>query len=336
MAQTYYIFRSGRLRRKQNTLYLEKKGEDGEVQRHPIPVENVRDIYLLGEVDLNTKLLNFLGRNGVVLHCFSYYGFYSGSFYPRETNVSGHLLVCQVQHYLDPEKRMEIAREIVSAALFNLRRNLLYYKNRGKEVGENISLVEKEMMGVEVAKDIKDLMGIEGRCRDTYYRAFNQILDLEAPFVKRVRRPPDNMINALISFGNSLLYTATLSEIYKTHLNPTISYLHEPGERRFSLALDISEIFKPLIVDRIIFRVLNKGMIEEGDFESVGEAGGVYLGEGGRKVFIQEFEKQLQTTVQHRRLKRNVSYRQLIRLEAYKLIRHLLGMERYKGLKAWW
>ena len=336
MAQTYYIFRSGRLRRKQNTLYLEKKGEDGEVQRHPIPIENVRDIYLLGEVDLNTKLLNFLGRNGVVLHCFSYYGFYSGSFYPRETNVSGHLLVCQVQHYLDLEKRVEIAREIVNAALFNLRRNLLYYKNRGKEVEENITFVEKEMMGVEVAKDIKDLMGIEGRCRDVYYRAFNQILDLEAPFVKRVRRPPDNMINALISFGNSLLYTAVLSEIYKTHLNPTISYLHEPGERRFSLSLDISEIFKPLIVDRIIFRVLNKGMIEEGNFESVGEASGVYLGEEGRKVFIQEFEKQLQTTVQHRRLKRNVSYRQLIRLEAYKLIRHLLGMERYKGLKAWW
>ena len=336
MAQTYYIFRSGRLRRKQNTLYLEKKGEDGEVQRHPIPIENVRDIYLLGEVDLNTKLLNFLGRNGVVLHCFSYYGFYSGSFYPRETNVSGHLLVCQVQHYLDLEKRVEIAREIVNAALFNLRRNLLYYKNRGKEVEENITFVEKEMIGVEVAKDIKDLMGIEGRCRDVYYRAFNQILDLEAPFVKRVRRPPDNMINALISFGNSLLYTAVLSEIYKTHLNPTISYLHEPGERRFSLSLDISEIFKPLIVDRIIFRVLNKGMIEEGNFESVGEASGVYLGEEGRKVFIQEFEKQLQTTVQHRRLKRNVSYRQLIRLEAYKLIRHLLGMERYKGLKAWW
>lgn len=336
MAQSYYIFRSGRLKRRQNTLYLEREDENGQVQRQPIPIEDVRDLYLFGEIDLNTKLISFLGQNGVAAHCFNYYGFYVGSFYPRETNVSGHLLVCQVQHYLDLEKRKEISKEIVNAALFNLRRNMLYYKNRGKEVDESIAFVEKEMGGIEGARDIKELMGIEGRCRDAYYKAFNQILDLETPFEKRVRRPPDNMINALISFGNSLLYTAVLSEIYKTHLNPTISFLHEPGERRFSLSLDLSEIFKPLIVDRIIFRVLNKGMIGEEDFEPIGEAEGVYMKEGARKTFIQEFEKQLQTTIQHRRLKRNVSYRQLIRLEAYKLIRHLLGMERYKGLRAWW
>ena len=112
-----------------------------------------------------------------------------------------------------------------------------------------------------------------------------------------------------------------------TQLNSTISYLHEPWQRRFSLVLDLSEIFKPLIVERVIFRLLNRGEISEDDFENVGSAKGVYLKEDARKNFVRAFEKTLQTTVEYRQLKRSLSYRQLIRLEAYKLIRHLIGME---------
>jgi CRISPR-associated protein Cas1 len=142
------------------------------------------------------------------------------------------------------------------------------------------------------------------------------------------------MVNALISFGNSLTYTATLSEIYVTQLNPTISYLHEPSTRRFSLSLDISEIFKPVLVDKLIFKLLNTKMLDEKDFdEGLGYA---YLTEKGRKVFVREFDSKLETTVKHRKLGRNVSYRTLLRLECYRLVRHLLGMEPYKGLRAWW
>ncbi len=336
MAQSYYIFRSGRLRRRQNTLYLEQESEDGQVQRQPIPVENVRDLYLFGEIDLNTKLLSFLAQNEITIHCFNYYGFYVGSFYPRETNVSGHLLVRQVEYYLDPQKRLEIAREFVSGALFHIRRNLNYYRNRGKQVDEALTVVESCMERIGSCQSIAELMSEEGRARDAYYAAFNEILELEQPFEKRVKRPPDNMVNASLSFGNSLLYAATLSEIYVTQLNPTVSYLHEPSQRRFSLALDLAEIFKPLVVDRLIFRLLNRNEIGEEDFESVGEARGIYMKDDARKKFVRAFEETLQTTVQHRQLKRNVSYRQLIRLEAYKLIRHLIGIEPYKALRAWW
>ena len=80
-------------------------------------------------------------------------------------------------------------------------------------------------------------MGIEGNIRKSYYSAWNIIVDQEINFDKRVIHPPDNMINSLISFVNSLIYSKVLSEIYKTQLNPTISYLHEPGVRRFSLCL---------------------------------------------------------------------------------------------------
>lgn len=335
MAQSYYIFRNGRLRRRQNTLYLEQESDDGNVTRQPIPIENVRDLYLFAEIDLNTKLISFLGQHGIPVHCFNYYGFYVGSFYPREENVSGDLLVRQVEHYLDTTKRLAIAREFVTGALFHIRYNLSHRREK-EELHDALAVVEECLRRVPSCQDIAELMREEGHAREAYYRAFNAILELEEPFEKRVRRPPDNLVNALLSFGNSLLYAATLAELYVTQLNPAVSYLHEPGKRRFSLALDLSEVFKPLIVDRLIFRMVNCGEIQEKDLDALGEAQGVFLKEEARKKFVQKFEEVLQTTVYHRRLKRNVSYRHLIRLEAYKLIRHLIGMEQYQALRAWW
>jgi len=229
-----------------------------------------------------------------------------------------------------------IAKEFVAGALFHIRRNLNYYRNRGKKVDGALEVVERCMERVGDCQSIPELMSEEGRAREAYYAAFNEILDLEQPFERRVKRPPDNMVNALLSFGNSLLYAAVLSEIYVTQLNPTVSYLHEPSQRRFSLALDIAEIFKPLIVDRLIFRLINRNEVDEGDFEAIGEAKGVYLRKDACKKLVRAFEEALQTTVEHRQLGRPVSYRQLIRLEAYKLIRHLIGMETYKALRAWW
>ncbi len=336
MARSYYLFRSGRLRRRQNTLYLESE-QDGQRQRRPIPVEDVRDIYVFSELELNTKLLNFLAQAGIPVHFFNYYGYYTGTFYPRESNVSGHLLVQQVAHYRNGRRRLRIARQFVYGAIYHIRRNLRYYRNRGREIGDIIAVVEANMAQVKTAPDIATLMSLEGQSRDAYYGAFNQIMDLPEPFTKRVRRPPDNLLNAMISFGNALAYSAALSEIYVTQLNPTISYLHEPSERRFSLALDIAEIFKPLLVDRLIFRLINRKMLNpDRHTQAVGGAKGVYLNEDGRKLFVREWEAVLQQTVRHRSLKRNVSYRQLMRIECYKLVRHLIGVQPYRVLKAWW
>jgi CRISPR-associated protein Cas1 len=336
MAQSYYIFRSGTLRRHHNTLYLEQPDETGTLQRQPIPIETVRDLYLFGEIGLNTRLLSFLAQYGVVVHCFNYHGFYVGSFYPRETNVSGHLLVRQVEHYLDPERRLQLAREFVAGALFHIRRNLQYYHNRGRQLESPLEVVNSCLERLPHCESIAALMSEEGRAREAYYEAFNEILQLETPFDRRVRRPPNSLLNALLSFGNTLLYTATLTELYVTQLNPTVSYLHEPSQRRFSLALDVAEIFKPLLVDRTIFRLLNRGELDESDCESFGEVPGVLLTEPARKRFVRAFEDTLQTTVQHRQLKRAVSYRQLLRLEGYRLIRHLLGMDSYRAFRAWW
>lgn len=176
-------------------------------------------------------------------------------------------------------------------------------------------------------------MAAEGHARQAYYQAFDAILEDEAfRFGMRSRRPPRNRLNALISFGNSLLYSAVLREIYHTQLDPRIGFLHAANFRRFSLNLDVAEVFKPLLVDRVIFRVLGRRQIQADDF--LHELGGLVLRERAQRVFVEEFEKGMRTTLQHRRLKRKVSYRQLIRLELYKIQKHLLGDEPIPPLSA--
>lgn len=332
MGRSYYIFKSGTLQREQNTVYF----ENAEGKR-PIPVEDIDALFLFGEVTLNSKFLDFLDKHGICAHFFDYYEHYSGSFVPRQPKQSGFLLVQQVQHYLDAKKRLPIAREFVAAAIDNILRNLKYYKNRvadGLAVEMVIAEMEADQQAIPSVRDTMELMAIEGRIRDRYYQSFNLILNLDEPFGKRERRPPTNPINALISFGNSLLYSTTLSEIYRTQLNPTVSFLHEPGSRRYSLSLDLSEVFKPILVDRTIFKLVNERMVKMDDFER--ELNYCYLKDGGRKTFVQEYENRLQQTIEHRKLKKHVSYRHLIRLECYKLVKHLVGEEPYEGFRMWW
>lgn len=330
MKQSYYLYKSGRLQRKDNTLEIVYKDNT----KKSIPVERVDDIYVMTELDFNTSLLNFLSSFGISIHFFNYYGFYTGTYYPKEALVSGKLLIKQVEHYKDKNKRLEIAKSFIEAAYYNIYRNLTYYNNRGKDLNSYMKEIEFLRKQINICKDVQELMGIEGNIRKVYYDSWNIIINQDIAFDKRVKNPPDNAINSLISYVNTIIYTRVLSEIYKTQLNPTISYLHEPSERRFSLCLDIAEIFKPIIADRLIFSMLNKKQITEKDFEE--GLNFTYIKDKARKEITREIDSRLQTKIKHKKLNREVSYEYLMRLEVYKLIKHLLEDEKYEGFKMWW
>lgn len=330
MSESMYIFSNGELKRKDNVLRM--TAPDGNFK--DIKINVTRDIYLFGEVSLNTKALNYAGQLSIPIHIFNYYGFYTGSFYPRETNVSGKLIIEQVMHSTNKEQRLEIAKAIIEAASYNILRNIRYYNERERNFEKSISKIKILRNEIEQTKDIETLMGVEGNIRKIYYDCWTTIIKQDVDFEKRVKRPPDNMVNTLISFVNSLVYTSCLSEIYATQLNATISFLHSPGERRFSLSLDISEVFKPLVADRLIFSMLNKNMITEKDFDQ--DSNYYYLKENGRKKVLKEYDEYLSRTIKHKELGRNVSYRHLMRLECYKLIKHLMGDKKYEGFKIWW
>ncbi|UIR57324.1 type I-B CRISPR-associated endonuclease Cas1b [Sphingobacterium sp. SRCM116780] len=336
MKKTYYLFNPGRMSRKDNTLKftpVDENGKEGQVKY--IPVEGVSDLFCFGSLDANSALYNFLGKAGIAVHFFDYYEHYTGSFHPKEYLLAGKMQIEQTRSYIDKRKRMAIAQKFITGAAFNMGKNLRYYINRDKEdLSPTLEVMESYASLISNSHAIDELMGIEGNIRQTYYSAFDTIISTDFQMENRSKRPPQNEINALISFGNMLCYTLCLSQIYHTQLNPTISFLHEPGYRRFSLALDIAEIFKPILVDRTIFRLLNKKEIQAKDFDH--QVNSCLLKESGRKTFVRVWEERINETFKHPVLKRNVSYKHLIKLECYKLTKHILGLEEYKPFKARW
>jgi len=338
MKKTYYLFNPGHLERKDNTLKFtpvaeDENGIEHEGQARYLPVETISDMYIFGSLTAKSSLYNFLGQNDIAVHFFDYYENYTGSFMPKDSLLSGRMILAQTAHYQNKKKRIVIAQKFIDGAAFNMVKNLKYYNSRGKDMEPIIEIIEGYASKIPNTSSVEELMGLEGNIRMTYYDAFNLILN-DFEMGNRTKQPPGNEVNALISFGNMMCYSQCLRAIHQTQLNPTISYLHTPGERRYSLSLDISEIFKPLLVDRVIFKVLNKKELQTKHFDK--KLNQCLLNESGKKIFVKAFEDRLNETIQHRTLKRNVSYKHLIKLECYKLSKHLLGMEEYKPFKMWW
>ncbi|MGL6297672.1 MAG: type I-B CRISPR-associated endonuclease Cas1b [Methanobacteriaceae archaeon] len=324
MKDPLYITSHGILMRKGNTIYFMNEDEG----KKALPIHAINEIHCYGKVSLKSGASSLLMKEGIPVNFYNMYGYYEGSLYPRIQLNSGLTVVKQSEHYLDSKKREYIAKEFVKGIKSNILQTLKYYKKRGKNVDKFIESIQKE----NISGNIKQIMSNEGRMWDNYYSSFNEIQN-KFEMGNREIRPPTTEMNALISFGNSLLYSTSLSQIYNTYLHPSVSFLHEPSERRFSLALDLADIFKPIIVERVIFKLLNNSMITKKSFN---KDLGVLLNDNGKKIFLKEYQNKIDTTIKHPDLNRKVSYKYLIRLECYKLIKHFIGDKKYKSFKMWW
>lgn len=337
MKRTFYLFSSGRLERKDNTLkFTPIKDDEGEEQELPpryLPVEDIAEIYAFGSLRTNSSLFNFLGQKDIPVHYYDYYENYTGSFMPRDGLLAGRVLLAQAKTYENKKRRTELARKFIQGAAWNMVQNLNYYNRRGKELTDPVTQMKQLTGTLEQTKSVEEVMGIEGNIRKIYYACFDTIID-DFSMGERTKQPPQNEVNALISFGNMMCYSETLRAIHQTQLNPTISFLHTPGERWYSLSLDISEIFKPILVDRVIFKTLNKRILSEQCFDK--QLNRCLLNDKGKKLFVKAMEDRYDETFRHRSLGRNVSYRHLIKLECYKLLKDIMGLEEYKPFKMYW
>jgi CRISPR-associated protein Cas1 len=294
MKKTIYVFNDGEVHRKDNTIYFE--GKEG---KKYLPVEDIGEICIIGEVGTSKKFLEFCTSNQIVIHYFNFHEYYVGSYYPREHYNSGYMILNQAEHYLNLDKRKYLASKFIEGSAHNIINVLKYYANRGKNVGKNLEDIMLLLNKLDENMDIEQMMAIEGNIREVYYSAFDEILDnSNFTFEFRSKRPPLNKLNSLISFGNSLLYTTVLSEIYNTHLDPRIGYLHSTNNRRFTLNLDVAEVFKPIIVDRVIFTLIGKKMIQAKHFNK--NLNSVLLNEEGMKIFISLYEEKLQSVLMHK------------------------------------
>jgi CRISPR-associated protein Cas1 len=330
MNDNYHIFTDGQLERHNNTVRLVTE----EDEKKYLPIENAEALFLHGQIDFNTRLVSFLNDRDVAVHVFGWNDYYAGSIMPERGQTSGRTLVEQVRAYDDTERRRPIARKIIQGSIHNMRANVKYYDGRGHEFDDIVTRLEAQSEALDSEMDTNELMGIEATARRAYYSIFDDVLPEGFVFGGRQYNPPNNEVNSLISFGNSLVYTNVVSAIRATALDPAVSFLHEPGERRYSLALDIADLFKPLLADRVIFRLVNRNQLDLDDFED--DLNACLLNERGRKTFSKAFEETLDETIEHPRLNRKVSYQYLLRIEVYKLKKHLLTGEEYVPFERWW
>ncbi len=335
MSTPCYLVSHGRLRRLQNTLAFERNGSDGSVERSFLPIEALSEVYLMGEIELNTRVLVFLNQHRIPVHVFNYYGYYSGTFMPRKIKPDGTIVIAQVQHYLDEQKRLSIAAEFVGSSLYHIRRTLQYYAQRSSDCTPAIEAVERALQRIGSCQTIAELMQCEGHARRAYYSAFNSFACLTQPYQIRTRRPPKTELDAALSFGNGLLYATVASAVYQTKLDPSIGFLHAPSDRRLSLVLDIAEIFNLFLVERMVFRLINRKQLRPELFERCQDNGGVYLGAEGRALMVTAWNELLSVTVTDPAGQAH-SYRRLIERECWALVNHLKGSSPYRALRAWW
>ena len=257
-----------------------------------------------------------------------------GAFIPNKLAPASVISIGQALAYSDTEKRMSLAKQFAIASAHNIRENLKYYARHrdSKTIIDSIKGITDLLAEMKKADNVQSLMLIEGRVREKYYSCLNDILpndDFE--FKKRTKRPPEDALNALISFGNAVLYRRVAKEIYKSRLDIRIGYLHAANRRAESLNLDVAEIFRPIIVDKVIFSLINRHMLNEQKHFEIPDGGGVYLNKEGKKIFISEFEEKMRSRFTIGGV--SISYGDLIKAELQKLTRRFEKGEEYKAYK---
>lgn len=321
--RTYWLTTPSRIRRKDESLVIERES----TSPSHIPVTDVHDIVACAETDINTSVVSLLNKHRINVHLLSYYGDYAGSLLTSEVNTSGETVLAQAARAQDSKASMGIARSIVAATAFNVRRIV-----DRKLLSGPMTTLENS---IEEAETPAHLMGAEG----TFRRAAWEVLDTKLPewlqLHGRHRRPPKNAGNAFISYVNGIIYARVLTGIRLTPLHSGVAFLHSSMERqRHSLVLDLSEMFKPLFAERLLLRMTGRNQIKPQHFDQ--DTNQATLSESGRKLVVQTVRDEFAVTVTHRSLGRSVAYDELIYLDALALTRHCLEGTTYKPFRIWW
>ena len=324
----YHIVQDGILHKKDYALLFENDKE-----KHHIPVEATEQLNLYWEITIDSAVLHTITAKKIRLAFYDKVGNIMGYYLPEDWYSSSQTLILQSTFYNDKTKRTVLARTMEIANIHNMRANLRYYnKKRENLLEEFIHELTELIRKVNESVEIEEMILLEARAREKYYQAFSSILQNEDfPFEKRTRRPPKNELNALISFGNTLLYNEFLQIIWKTSLDPRIGIIHATNRRNHTLNLDFADIFKPIIIDRLIFSLINRKQIKK-EFHFLNEEDdSVLLNKEGKKIFLQEFYKKLSSKMVKNGC--TYTYKQLLEREIHLYEKYIVENLVYKPYK---
>lgn len=307
----------------------------GQVAR--VPLAKIEQVLVLGDITITTPALHALLERGIGVHYLSARGRSYGSLVADWGKNSG-VRLAQYALCCDPARRFAVARQCVAGKLLNARTTLLRYA-RSRDERASLDAAAAQMraclkavaaLAAPASPDPADrmhglgpLLGLEGSGSAAYYGVFGQLLKGAWGFAGRVRRPPTDPVNALLSFGYTVLTNQIVSLIHAVGLDPGLGVLHQPGFGKPALALDMVEAFRPIIVDSVVITLLNTGQIAPGDF--VEELGAYRLRDDARRAFLEKLEARLSERVQHPLFGYQTSYRRCIELQVRLLAKHAQG-----------
>ena len=310
------IISDGILSRKDFALRFES--ENG---RYDIPPYGCDSINVYSDVVFDSGFLAYAAKNRISVSVFNEHGTRLGTFIPQNRPLSPAVTLSQLEHYGNSEKRLYLASRFVLGSIHNLRLNIRYYQKNYPDplFTDSLSAIDALEKQIKKCRDHSGLLMLEARVRNAYYHCFDGFIRREGfAFGKRTRRPPKNEVNALLSFGYTVLYHLIATEIYQSALDIRVGFLHATNKRAESLNLDIAELFKPLVIDRVIFTVINRGMLDVDEHFEHMDNGTVYLSAEGKNIFLRAIQDKLETAVtvgNH-----TETYSEIIRNEIKKLV----------------
>lgn len=324
MAVLYLLEQGCTLRKDGETFSVTREGE----VLQKVPAVKIEQVVVFGNVNLTTPVIHHLLKEGIdCVFCSS-----SGKFRGRLVSIPsnfGALRQYQFKASLDAPTATGIAREIVRGKLLNQRTLLMRYRRRreSERVAQVVDEVGKCIHSVESASVLETIVGYEGRGSAVYYRGLREVLKQDLPFDRRVRRPPTDPVNSLLSFGYTLLLHSMEAAVNTVGLDPFIGFLHATAYSRPSLALDLIEEFRPIIIDALVLQLLNTRTITETDFrEGEGEKAPALLSDEARKGFVRQYEERVQSKIAYPSVG-EVTYRRCFELQVRQLARVLMGRE---------
>ncbi|WP_238455554.1 CRISPR-associated endonuclease Cas4g/Cas1g [Desulfolucanica intricata] len=311
--------------------YVRKKGERIWVTKEKdtlidMPLCNLEQVVLSGTVNISAQLIKILLERGTEVHFLSRGGKYYGCLQPSLSKNSV-LRIAQHKAFQSNSQCLKYAREFVRGKLTNMRTLLVRHNRTQKDKNLLLAITKIKSMlkKLDDITSLNSLLGIEGICSKEYFKVFNCLIKDTVPFNfnKRNRRPPEDPVNALLGYGYSLLTKDISSAVQVVGFDPYIGFLHRSNYGRPALALDLMEEFRPIIVDSLVLKVLNKGVINKDDFEC--QVTGTFLNDSGRKKFYRAYEERRHEMITHPIFNYNLPYLRIFELQARFLAKVLQG-----------
>ncbi len=329
LLNTLYITRQESYLHKERETIVIKQGDNKLGQ---FPALTVGNILCFGQVSVSPFLMGYCGEQGIGLAFYTEYGKFLARVHGKQT---GNVLLRRAQYRWadDSEKSTSVARLMVAAKIANSRSVLMReLRNHGDNpaVQSAIDKMAISLRRVQYARSVEETMGIEGDAANSYFGVFNELIRGSGfAFGGRVRRPPTDPVNALISFVYSLITHECSSALQGVGLDPYVGFLHKDRPGRVSLALDLLEEFRASWADRFVLTLINRGQIQLSDF--VTEASGaVRLTDDARKRLLTAYQERKQSEISHPYLVESVPVGLLPHCQAMLLARHIRGdMEYY-------